>query len=141
MALNPFALVGPTDPRLRQASVDVLPGDIPELRKALYWLQKLMKAEGGVGLAANQVGVCQRFFVWDVGMVINPVILGYHGDQVYGNEGCLSFPGVIAQKQRFSKIHAQFLDERGMLITRFYDGHAARIFQHELDHLNGICIA
>lgn len=136
-----FSLVASTDPVLYMPSRPVELAEIPELRKQLYWLQKLMKKAGGVGLAANQVGDPRRYFVWDVGMVINPEITFASEHTATLLESCLSFPGVQSSKTRPSKISVRFLDERGMLIERGYDGFAARIFQHELDHLNGICIA
>lgn len=142
-----FALVPSTDPALRTVSRAVRPDEIPNLRKQLYWLQKLMKKQEagvkapGIGLAANQVGDCRRYFVWDVGMCINPEITSASTFLDRMDESCLSFPGVVTQCERPRSILVRFLDERGITIERGYDGRSARIFQHELDHLNGLCIA
>lgn len=135
-----FTLVASTHPALRTASRPVALLEVTVLRKQLYWLQKLMKAEGGIALAANQVGDTRRYFVWDIGMCINPEITwtSLHEDTMI--ESCLSFPGVQRTVSRPSSIRVRFVDERGMLIERGYDGRAARIFQHELDHINGKCI-
>lgn len=136
-----FTLVPSHHVALRTVSRPVTPEEIPDLRKQLYWLQKLMKAEGGIGLAANQVGDCRRYFVWDVGMVINPEITFKSEIEDTMIESCLSFPGVQTTCRRPRSIRVRFLDERGILIERGYDGRVARIFQHELDHLQGLCIA
>lgn len=136
-----FSLVASSHPALRVVSRQIAMLEIPELRKQMYWLQKLMKKEGGIGLAANQVGDMRRYFVWDIGMCINPEITwtSEHEDTLI--ESCLSFPGVSMPCKRPSSIRVRFIDERGVLIERGYDGRSARIFQHELDHLNGLCIA
>lgn len=141
MAQNPFSLVPPDSPSLRQKSRPVRTDEIFDLRKSLYWLVKLMTAAGGIGLAANQIGDCRRYFVWDRGMVINPEVLVQSTGMATMQETCLSFPGVFKQIERPYKISVRFTDESGILQDKTYDGRYARVFQHELDHLNGICIA
>jgi peptide deformylase len=136
-----FTLVPSLDKALYTRSEPVRPDDIPALRKQLYWLQKLMKAGDGAGLSANQVGDLRRYFVWKTGMVINPELLSTTQHTATLAEGCLSFPGIKVMKTRPYGITVRYIDERGMPIQRGYDGFAARVFLHELDHLNGICIA
>lgn len=141
MASNPFSLIASTDPRLRQRSRDVRTDEIFDLRKSYYWLDKLMRSSGGIGLAANQIGDCRRYFVWDRGLVINPIIRAHSAGVQSMQESCLSFPGIFKQIERPYQINVSFHDERGILQEKSYDGRYARVFQHELDHLNGICIA
>lgn len=105
-------------------------------------LTQLMIAEKGVGLAANQVGHNIRLFVMFVDREIfhcfNPEIIDY-GDQIeLSKEGCLSYPGEVCQVPRYKKILARFYNTRGNPQERVFTGLAARCFQHELDHLNGI---
>jgi peptide deformylase len=94
----------------------------------------------GLGLAANQIGVLQRVFVYDdgtgLGVVINPKIVRAEGEQV-GVEGCLSVPGLQGDVKRAEKIVIQGMDLNGKKVKIEAEGLLARIFQHELDHLNG----
>lgn len=96
------------------------------------------------GLAANQIGNCVRIFVmkyqntWLV--CIDPMIIIKHGDKCYDREGCLSVPGVTKRIIRYKRIKVQYTDEHGEIITRYFNGLNARVFQHELDHINGVLI-
>jgi peptide deformylase len=102
-----------------------------------------MYAAPGTGLAANQVGVQRRLFVYDVGdgprSVINPRIVESDGEWVY-DEGCLSVPGLSWQIVRPNAVHLVGLDLNGNEISVEATELEGRVFQHELDHLDGILL-
>lgn len=100
-----------------------------------------MAEEGGIGLAANQVGLPYRLFVMRGEPMIvcfNPRIVDVSEEQVLLEEGCLSYPGMLIKVKRPKKIKVRFANEYGEVITRTFDGMSARCFQHELDHLDGV---
>ena len=94
----------------------------------------------GVGLAANQVGVQKRLFVWDIGdgpgVAINPVVSGHAGEWSY-DEGCLSVPGLWWPILRPEQVHLKALDRDGNEYEVDADEMLARVFLHETDHLDG----
>lgn len=96
----------------------------------------------GIGLAATQVGVLYSFFIYeleeDKGVIINPEILEKRGDLETENEGCLSVPGIYGFVKRPSEIVVRYLDLDGKVHEEVVSGLKARVFQHEIDHLNGI---
>lgn len=102
-----------------------------------------MYAAPGVGLAANQVGVQRRLFVYDIGdgpiTVINPVIVESEGEFVY-EEGCLSVPGLSWEITRPDAIQLVGVDLDGNEMTIETDDFEGRVLQHELDHLDGILL-
>ncbi len=104
---------------------------------------QLMQVERGVGLAAPQVGLMQRFFVINDGTATfpcyNPEIVESGKEQVADNEGCLSFPGLYFKVPRAQFVVGKFQDLAGQVVTKRFEGLAARCFQHELEHLNGVC--
>jgi peptide deformylase len=94
----------------------------------------------GVGLAANQIGVSLRLFVFDVdgekGVMANPVVsLSDHEQR--GDEGCLSVPGLGYDRRRAMRATVTGADEYGAPLTMSASGLLARCFQHETDHING----
>ena len=97
----------------------------------------------GTGLAANQVGVQRRIFVYDVGegptTVINPRIVESDGEWTF-NEGCLSVPGLSWDIVRPNHVHLVGLDLDGNEISREATELEGRVFQHELDHLDGVLL-
>ena len=99
----------------------------------------MYKAEG-VGLAAPQIGVLRRVVVIDIGdglvELINPVIVETSGTQC-GREGCLSLPGLHEDVSRPVAIRMRWLDENFEEHDEEFDGYAARVIQHEYDHLEG----
>ncbi|MDY2843722.1 MAG: peptide deformylase [Treponema sp.] len=104
--------------------------------------ETMIQAEG-VGLAAPQVGISERFFVVisddDVRRVfVNPQIVATSSDLTDYEEGCLSLPGFNENIKRPSKVTVQALDENGKPFTLQAEGLLARIIQHENDHLDGI---
>ncbi len=102
-----------------------------------------MYAAPGTGLAANQVGVQRRVFVYDIGdgprPVINPRIVESDGEWVY-DEGCLSVPGLSWEIVRPNAVHLVGLDLDGNEISIEGTELEGRVFQHELDHLDGILL-
>jgi peptide deformylase len=94
----------------------------------------------GVALAAPQVGIRKRLFVYDYqdapGVLINPVIEESDGEWIY-NEGCLSIPGIWFEIVRPRRVSLTGLDLDGNAVAYEADELQARMFQHELDHLNG----
>ncbi len=102
-----------------------------------------MYAEPGIGLAAPQIGVQRRLFVYDVGegpeAIVNPVISESRGEWVY-EEGCLSVPGLFWEIVRPKEIHLTGYDLDGNEVSIEADELLSRLFQHELDHLEGIML-
>lgn len=94
---------------------------------------------GGLGIAANQVGIPLSVFVLRPDIVcFNPEILKYSDETVLSNEGCLSFPLLYLPIRRSRAIIVSFYDENGVQKQDVFEGLSARCFQHEFDHLNGI---
>ena len=101
-----------------------------------------MRAEMGVGIAAPQVGIMRRMFIAEpepgrVYYMINPEILEQSGSQT-GDEGCLSFPGMIGTVERPDYIKIRALDINGAEQVYEFSGFDARVMCHEYDHLDGI---
>lgn len=100
-----------------------------------------MYAFDGVGLAAPQIGVSKRIIVVDPGeeliVLVNPEIT-YQEGSVVGNEACLSVPDTDGLVNRAEKVIVKGLDKEGTEVLYEAEGALARIFQHEIDHLNGI---
>ena len=99
----------------------------------------------GVGLSANQIGISERVFVMILHMetqeiitCFNPRIIKKYNDDVWFEEGCLSFPDEIINIQRPNRIVVKYEDEDKKEHKIKLDGFAARVFQHEFDHLEGI---
>ena len=99
----------------------------------------------GSGLAAPQVGIPYAVCVAghhsqpdEIITLFNPKIVDYSGDQFYAEEGCLTFPGLYVKVKRFEKIRLRYQSTTGVTDTTNLDGWAARVIQHEVDHLNGI---
>ena len=104
-------------------------------------LDELLEADG-VGLAAPQVGIPQRFFVVDIRdgkkyVFANPEIIETSIEEGPYEEGCLSIPGVYHEVIRPLKVKVQARDENGKLFNLSADGLLARVIQHEYDHLEG----
>ena len=107
-----------------------------------------MRDANGVGLAAPQVGVLLRLFVVELPedeendrppetyILFNPEIVKGRGEQI-GYEGCLSIPGYIGEVARREQITVQGLNEKGKPVRLKVEGYLARVFQHEIDHLDG----
>lgn len=133
------------DPRLRKkaAAVDPARIDQPDFQRLLDDMLETMYEAPGIGLAATQVDVHQRFMVIDISdarneprAFINPEILHREGSQV-GQEGCLSIPGIFADVGRAERIRVRALGRDGQPFELEADGLLAVCVQHEIDHLDG----
>lgn len=135
-------LLSETDPILKQVAEPwdfETDGDPSELIKAMG---RTMLINIGIGLAAVQVGIKKQLFIIgnDMKIVayINPEIIKGFGEQV-GTEGCLSFPELRISVKRYEEIKIRYQNETGEVVYDTLKGLAAKVFQHEYDHLNGIC--
>jgi len=116
-----------------------------DLRNAILLGELMERTEKCAGLAANQVGILRRFFVTKgrrgkVNYFFNPAIIKKRMGLVWGKEGCLSFPGKTTDVPRWKTIEVEFWDEKCNHVKVQYRDYEARVFQHELDHLNGLLI-
>jgi peptide deformylase len=130
------------DPVLKERTRDVedIDGAVVSLVDSMI---ETMYAAPGSGLAANQVGVQKRIFVYDAGdgarTIINPRILESDGEWAY-EEGCLSIPGLSWEIVRPNAVHLVGLDLDGNEVSIEATEFEGRVFQHELDHLDGILL-
>jgi len=130
------------DPVLREATreVDEIDGRVASLADKMI---ETMYAAPGSGLAANQVGVSRRLFVYDAGdgpvTVVNPRLVESDGEYTF-TEGCLSVPGHAWEITRPNHVHLVGYDLDGNELSLEASEYEGRIFQHELDHLDGILL-
>jgi peptide deformylase len=114
-------------------------GDPSELVKAM---SKLMVLHNGIGLAAPQCGIAKRIFVMGnsdhLVACINPEIIS-GSERVREQEGCLSFPDLWMYVERYKVIKVKYYNVAGEKVEQELTGLMARVFQHELQHLDGIC--
>src|SRR2546423_9933324 len=128
------------DPVLKQRAreVDDVDESLVRLVDAMY---TTMYDASGVGLAAPQVGVQRRIFTYDVGggpeVLVNPEVVDSGGEWTF-EEGCLSIPGLSFEIVRPQYVTLRGVDLDGNEKTIEADEYLARVFQHELDHLDGI---
>lgn len=115
-------------------------------REVVEKMAVLMDRKRGVGLAANQVGITDPFFImyapgWDAyRLFVNPKIEDLGGKQKSATEGCLSCPGIKVPVRRFTEVTLSYSTPTGERDTSTFTGYEARIAQHEMDHLMGILI-
>lgn len=104
-------------------------------------MMRIMRDAHGVGLAAPQIGVLERIIVISPNnkpiALVNPVITESEGEMI-GEEGCLSIPGLYGDVTRFAKVTIEAYDRKGRGVSYTMEGMAARIVQHEIDHLDGV---
>jgi peptide deformylase len=133
------------DPRLRTKAAIIEPAQLadPAFQRLVDDMFETMYEAPGIGLAASQVDVHQRFMVIDVSeeknrplVFVNPEILEKSGEQVY-QEGCLSVPNIFADVTRANEILVRALDRQGQAFELRVDGLLAVCIQHEMDHLEG----
>ena len=138
-------------PTLRKVAVDIEP-DHPGLKELIDNMFETMYSSEGVGLAAPQVNQSVRLFIIDAShyadeqpeleglkkVFINAHIIEEEGEEWVFNEGCLSIPDVREDVSRKPKIRMQYVDENFEPHDEVFEGIAARIIQHEYDHLEGI---
>jgi peptide deformylase len=133
------------DPRLKRISAPVkeFNGDLGALAQKMF---ELMRAARGVGLAAPQVGLNIRLFVAnhtgnpeDDRVYVNPTLFEAEGEDT-AEEGCLSIPTLSVEVVRAKSARMNARDVAGAAIDQHETGYVARIWQHELDHLNGVLL-
>ena len=137
MTIRPIRVWG--DPVLRTPCEPVTAFDT-DLRRLVDDMFETMYDAPGVGLAANQIGVSLRLFVYDVegakGVVANPV-LEVSEEEQSGHEGCLSVPGLSYVRRRAMRATVTGVDHHGQPVSVTASELLARCFQHETDHING----
>ena len=150
MAIRPILRIG--DPQLREVAKPVDAFDTPELHELIEDMFDTMDAADGAGLAAIQIGVLKRIMIFgvesnprypDVESVPTTVLINPEfsvvSDEVAGFwEGCLSVPGMRGYVERYARIKYWGFDQYGTLLEREADDFQAVVFQHEVDHLDGI---
>ena len=114
-----------------------------ELRSLAARMKLLMHDANGIGLAATQVGVLRRLFVFqptdeDVFALVNPEIVERSDETDVADEGCLSIQGITVPVERALEVTIVGQDENGGDVRYELDGYAARCVQHETDHLDGV---
>ncbi len=126
--------------KTRAREVDNIDGKVAKLAESMI---ETMYAAPGVGLAATQVGVDKRLFVYDAGdgptTIVNPAITESSGEWEF-EEGCLSVPDLHWPIIRPKEVHLTGVDLDGNPVSLDADEFLARVFQHEVDHLDGILL-
>ncbi len=146
-------IVTPPNPTLRKKATRVRTVT-PAIQLLADDMVETMRNAPGVGLAAPQVDVSQRVIVVEFSehsedpdapeqdpklyIVINPEIIRRSPKTVLGTEGCLSLPGIMGEVERYESVTVKGLDRNGNPFKKKAHGWLARIFQHEIDHLDGI---
>ena len=129
------------DPVLASQAAAVTDIDGKVVRIVEEMFDTLYDSDSGIGLAAPQVGIQRQIFVWDMDdepmVILNPTIVESDGEWVY-DEGCLSIPGLYVEMTRPKTVLMKGIDMNGNEISLEADEIEARLFQHELDHLNGV---
>ncbi len=137
------------DPVLRRKAHKITNFD-KDLQTLVDDMIETMREAPGVGLAAPQVGISERLIVIEYGddedesvpkklyAVINPEIIQTSDEKVNGVEACLSIPQLMGDVERHEKVVVRGLNRHGKPIKLKVEGWMARIFQHEIDHLEGV---
>jgi len=152
MSVREIVQVG--DPVLRERARQLAPDEVasPETKRLIDDLVETMRAAGGAGLAAPQVGVPLRIFVVEVRnnprypykpgiplrVLVNPVVRPLGARTFPSYEGCLSVPNLRGLLDRHADVEVSYLDRDGAEVVERVTGLSAGTFQHELDHLDGI---
>ena len=154
MALRKIVTLPASVLRKRARPIDKFDKDLQTLIEDMV---DTMRDAPGVGLAAPQVGISERLIVVEYAdqpevkegeeykevkpklyVMINPEIVKSSTETELGVEGCLSIPGLVGEVERFYEIQVKGLNRRGQPMKVKAKGWLARIFQHEIDHLNGV---
>ncbi|WP_212375299.1 peptide deformylase [Acetobacter persici] len=151
MAILKIARMG--HPVLLRRAEDVADVTAPEITSLIQDMMETLKDAGGVGLAAPQVHVSKRVFLYfvpesrsegeddpscDVQVLINPVLEPVGEEQVPRLEGCLSIPGLRGEVPRYRRVRYAGYDQKGKPVQGVASGFRANVMQHEMDHLDGI---
>ena len=151
-------IITPENPTLRKKAKAVGDPNTPAIQRLIDDMIETMREAPGVGLAAPQVAVSQRIAVIEYApgsedlpdaehaeppapklfVVVNPEITSRSDEMVEGSEGCLSIPGYYGTVLRHQVITVKALNRKGKPIKIKAEGWLARIFQHEIDHLDGV---
>lgn len=143
MAVLPVIKLG--HPTLRKQAEEIENFD-EELSNLASDMKETMQVYSGIGLAGNQVNILLRIFVIGLDLIdenlspkayVNPKIISSEGADLV-EEGCLSIPSVNADVERATKIKVEYQTLSGEIVKETLEGLHARVFQHELDHLNGV---
>jgi peptide deformylase len=141
LALSRIRQYGDTVLRMKAREVETFDQDLERLVERMT---ALMHEANGVGLAANQVGVLRRLFVFADGeedrVIVNPVITKASKETEVDDEGCLSLRGVLVPVDRSTAVTIEGVDAKGEPVRLELEPPASRIVQHELDHLDGVLI-
>jgi len=146
-----YPIVAYGDPVLRRKATSIEPDEYPHIKQLIENMFDTMYGAHGVGLAAPQVGLSMRLFVIDVSpfddedpslkgfkkAFINATILEETGEEWSFNEGCLSIPDIREDVSRKPVIRISYYDENWKHHEETYKGMAARVIQHEYDHIEG----
>lgn len=129
------------DPVLKSQAAPVADVDGRAVRLVEQMFDTLDHSDGGIALAAPQIGVQKQVIVWDLDgdrrAIFNPEIVESSGEWVY-DEGCLSIPGLYVELVRPRNVLLRGVDLEGEIVEYEADELEARMYQHELDHLNGV---
>jgi peptide deformylase len=149
-------IIGPDNPVLRRKARAVADPNTPAVQQLIDDMIETMRAAPGVGLAAPQVAVGQRIAVIEYAepapdappdaeppppklyVIVNPEIVSRSDEMANGTEGCLSLPGIWGDVPRHEAVTVKALNRKGRPIKIKAHGWLARIFQHEIDHLDGV---
>ena len=141
LALSRVRQYGDTVLRMKAREVDSFDDDLERLVERMT---TLMHEANGVGLAATQVGVLRRLFVFVDGeedrVIVNPVITSSSKETEADDEGCLSLRGVLVPVERAKKVTIEGFDATGEPVKLELETPSSRVVQHELDHLDGVLI-
>jgi peptide deformylase len=132
------------DPSLRLQAQEVTEFD-DDLRRLVDRMIALMHDAQGVGLAATQVGILRRLFVFEADedgpkAIVNPVVVERGDETAPDEEGCLSLQGVRVPVDRSTRVVLEGKDPNGEDLRVELDSYGSRVVQHELDHLDGVLI-
>ncbi|MFE8871589.1 peptide deformylase [Acetobacter persici] len=151
MAILKIARMG--HPVLLRRADEVADVTAPEITSLIQDMMETLKDAGGVGLAAPQVHVSKRVFLYfvpesrsegeedppcDVQVLINPVLEPVGEEQMPRLEGCLSIPGLRGEVPRYRRVRYAGYDQKGKPVEGVASGFRANVMQHEMDHLDGI---
>jgi peptide deformylase len=144
-----YPIIAYGDPVLKKVAKDVEKNKV-DVRKLAEDMFETMHNAHGVGLAAPQIGMSLRLFVVDASplddealkdfkkVFVNPTMIEEKGDEWPYEEGCLSIPGIRSEVMRPERVKLHYFDEDWKEHTKVFTGMAARIIQHEYDHIEGV---
>ena len=133
--------------RRKTPNFDFSKCDKNEIRETIKKMKLVIRKDKGIGLSANQIGLAWRFFIAEIPgdkgklkfyAIFNPGIIKISKEKIILEEGCLSVPGIWGLVERPEQIVLLGFDKNGKKIKMRAWGLPARVFQHEIDHLNGV---